>query len=72
MGCFDSVMVPCPACGEINEFQSKGGECRLSTYTLDDAPADVLSDVNRHRVECRSCQTAYRVRVQCIAIAERC
>lgn len=48
MGCFDSVMVPCPSCGVEREFQSKSGECILKTYKLKDAPADVLEDVNRH------------------------
>lgn len=62
MGMFDSVMVPCPSCGTVTEFQSKGGDCTLSTYTLEDAPADVLSDVNRHSpVTCAKCNTAFSV-----------
>ena len=62
MGMFDTVNVPCPKCGTFNEFQSKGGDCLLSTYTLENAPNDVLLDVNRHSpVTCRNCKTKYKV-----------
>lgn len=62
MGRYDSVMARCPSCGHRNEFQSKGGPCAMNTYELGNAPADVLSDVNRHApVECRGCGTKYRV-----------
>ena len=63
MGMFDSVMVPCPNCGTTNEFQSKGGDCVLATYSLEDAPFNVLGDVNRWPVSCRRCGTGYRVEV---------
>jgi hypothetical protein len=54
MGMYDTVMVKCPSCGKKNEFQSKGGDCLLSVYTLKICPDDVLSDVNRHApYECR-------------------
>ena len=63
MGMFDSVMVPCPACGAPFEAQSKGGECRLAIYQLDDAPADVLGDINRHApFECDQCHEIFEVR----------
>lgn len=48
MGMYDTVMVPCPACGECAEFQSKSGDCKLETFSLEDAPDDVLLDINRH------------------------
>jgi hypothetical protein len=60
MGCYDTVNVPCPRCGKINGFQSKGGECRLEEYSLSEAPIDVLSDVNRHTTICE-CGTEYKV-----------
>jgi len=64
MGMFDSVMVPCPKCGELSEFQSKGGACTLTVCTLASAPADVLSDVNRHAPNtCANCGTAFAVKV---------
>lgn len=48
MGCYDSVQVPCPVCGKLYYAQSKGGPCKLKDYTLENAPQDVLSDINRH------------------------
>lgn len=65
MGMFDTVTVPCPTCGERREFQSKSGECKLETYTLDDAPDDVLLDVNRHSpLRCHVCGTRYSVEIR--------
>lgn len=62
MGCYDSVMVPCPTCGWRSEFQSKGGECLLRTYQLESCPQDVLADVNRHAPNaCEQCGTVYEV-----------
>lgn len=49
MGMFDTILASCPICGEENEFQSKGGDCFLENYNLEDCPDDVLSDANRHR-----------------------
>lgn len=67
MGCFDSVLVPCPKCGKKAEFQSKSGECCLRAYELGDAPGDVLLDVNRHApYTCEDCGTAFRVKVDAV------
>ena len=48
MGCYDSVIVCCPSCGEQHELQSKSGDCFLEVYTLENCPYDVLQDINRH------------------------
>ena len=64
MGMFDSVLVPCPECGRKQEFQSKGGDCILAVYELEQCPPDVLSDVNRHApYECEDCGTIFAVQV---------
>jgi hypothetical protein len=63
MGMYDVILAPCPACGTKNEFQSKGGDCSLTTYQLHEAPADVLSDANRHPMWCSSCGTGYKIKV---------
>jgi uncharacterized Zn-finger protein len=64
MGMFDSVYVPCPKCGALNEFQSKGGDCLLNEYTLENAPANVLLDMNRHSpATCQNCGTKYEVKL---------
>jgi len=70
MGMFDTVNVPCPKCGEISQFQSKGGDCVLAEYELHTAPADVLSDVNRHAPNtCEKCGTQFAVTVITKAVA---
>lgn len=62
MGCFDSVMVPCPKCGEKREFQTKSGECLLKVYDLGAAPPDVMQDVNRHAPHhCEKCNVYFEV-----------
>jgi len=55
MGMFDTVMVPCPECGEKHEFQSKSGECTLKKVDLENCPSDMLADVNRHSPCACSC-----------------
>jgi len=67
MGVFDSVMAPCPECGTMNEFQSKGGDCILDRYQLHEAPDNVLADVNRHPVSCLNCATPYHIKVRTFA-----
>lgn len=62
MGCFDTVLVPCPDCGTREQFQSKSGDCTLASYDLESAPADVLLDVNRHSpYQCTKCGTSFDV-----------
>lgn len=61
MGLFDTVMVPCPKCGEEYPAQSKGSpEPYMRVYKFADAPSDVLSDVNRHAPwRCEKCRTVF-------------
>ena len=62
MGCYDTVIVPCPKCGAEEQFQSKGGACLMREFTLADCPEDVFSDVNRHSpYVCGECGAAFRV-----------
>ena len=71
MGMFDTVMVPCPQCGTKNEFQSKGGECKLAVYDLEDVPVDVLSDANRYPNSCSKCGIPYKIVIQYSASVAR-
>lgn len=65
MGIYDSVWVKCPYCETENEFQSKGGECLLDNYTLEDCPIDVMSDINRHSpCRCGECDAFYSVDIE--------
>jgi hypothetical protein len=62
MGCFDTVVAPCPKCGELSGFQTKSGPCLLDEFTLDNAPEDVMRDVNRHSPNtCEKCGTLFGV-----------
>lgn len=71
MGMFYSVLVPCPKCGEKSEFQSKGGECLLQVYELEDCPFDVLSDINRHAPNtCLKCGAVFEVGEGCGTVFE--
>lgn len=71
MGCFDEVLVPCPRCKEIYTCQSKGGYCNFTSYSLDEAPQDVLSDVNRHApFTCENCGCIFKVKTIVHAYAE--
>lgn len=45
MGMFDSVMVPCPACGKLMDFQSKAWDCDMLTFQLENAPPEILMDI---------------------------
>lgn len=54
MGAFDSVYAVCE-CGNQLEFQSKSGDCEFRQYYLNNAPLDVLCDVNRHSPLCCDC-----------------
>lgn len=69
MGMFDSVIARCPECGTPNEFQSKGGPCRLERYHLRNAPPLVLADVHQEPVMCDGCGQMYHVYVQLTAVA---
>jgi len=61
MGMFDTVLVPCPECGKIKEFQSKSGKCILQEVDLKDCPIDILVDVNRHSPYTCDCGTVFEV-----------
>lgn len=73
MGCPDTVLVPCPKCDEVSHFQSKGGRCTLATYTLSDAPPDVMGDINRHAPNtCRKCGTTFKVNPKTRTVVKVC
>jgi hypothetical protein len=48
MGVYNTILVECPKCHEILEFQTKSGSCCLKTFSLQDAPDHDMLDVNRH------------------------
>jgi hypothetical protein len=64
MGMYDTILVPCPRCGDLYEAQTKGGECVLARYDLYSAPLDALGDVNRHApFTCDKCGVVFYVQL---------
>jgi endogenous inhibitor of DNA gyrase (YacG/DUF329 family) len=62
MGCYDTIMVPCPKCGELYEAQSKSGDCLLRVFDFNTAPQNVMQNVNRHApFQCNNCKTIFKV-----------
>lgn len=61
MGMFDWIDVPCPKCKKTSQFQTKSGPCLLEGYTLENVPADVLLDVNRHAPAICECGVLFEV-----------
>lgn len=56
MGCYDTILVKCPHCGDTHDFQTKSGDCLIRTYQASDQiPDDVLLDGNRHAPSLCSC-----------------
>jgi hypothetical protein len=48
MGCYETILFKCPACGAQLEAQSKSGPCLLETFQHTSVPIDVAQDANRH------------------------
>lgn len=55
MGCFNTVLIDCPHCGEEIEEQSKSGSCLMESYKLDSAKAPDLMAVSNVPIECYHC-----------------
>lgn len=70
MGMFDTVFMNCPMCKERLEVQSKGGECILAEYELQDAPPDVIGEIYRSRplIHC-DCGAVIKIKVISMAKA---
>ena len=67
MGCFDTVILPCPKCGAVYEAQSKSGDCAFETYTLGAAPVDVLPGINDYApFRCSECHTFFVADLQVV------
>ena len=76
MGLYDTLEINCPSCGHTNgakdcrpedEIQSKGAqEPYMNHFTIENAPAGVLSDVadwtTTYPLECERCHAQYRLR----------
>lgn len=71
MGLYDTVIVPCPQCSTNYYVQSKGGECLMREFNLDNAPDDVMSDINRHApFVCKNCGVSFEVPYHILPVVE--
>ena len=61
MGMFDTVLVPCSECGNTVEFQSKAGDCSLSTFSLTDVPVVIARDLHGVVKRCNDCSSLVRI-----------
>ena len=69
MGVYDTIIMPCPECGELYHAQSKGsGDRSLRVFELTFCPLDVLSDANRRApFTCENCGTNFEVETRVMA-----
>jgi len=61
MSCFDTVFLPCPRCGHLDEGQSKSGDCCQDDYSLEEAPERVLSDLIGDVIHCLECGSYFKI-----------
>lgn len=71
MGMYDTLHVVCPHCHTMTAVQSKGGDCLLKNYSIDNCPAKILTDIaGTGALYCDECSRKYRIRVMVFAVAE--
>lgn len=68
MGMFDSLMVTCPYCGKMVEFQSKAGDCICAEYSATNVPDEIAVDVKDDVSCCEKCGRDVRLNVQVIKV----
>ena len=57
MGVYNTILVPCPECGNEVEFQTKSGDCSLTTYSILCAPYEEVKGIMGRNNYCRECNT---------------
>jgi hypothetical protein len=64
MGVYDEVACECPSCGNTVLFQSNAGECCLCTYNSENAPPEVLEDIDGEYSTCENCGCTFKAKVK--------
>ena len=64
MGCFNSIIVPCPICCEENELQSKSGTCEMKRFHFMKAPLKDIAEVADKPFVCKQCSEDLVLAVQ--------
>ena len=68
---YDTVWVTCPKCGEGIDFQSYAGDCLHRRFSLNDAPFEILLDLNKEVDECVCCRTQVKIGIRITGYIER-
>ncbi|MCM1322892.1 MAG: hypothetical protein NC218_01765 [Acetobacter sp.] len=55
MGCFDSVFIRCPKCGNKIEYQSKACQCDMGQYKENAVPLAIAADIEYTVRQCSNC-----------------
>lgn len=63
MGMYDSVMVECPHCKTLVEFQSKAGKCDMEKYPVHEVPPEIAVDIDGDSESCNNCGTHVVIRM---------
>lgn len=57
MGVYNTILVECPECGEILEFQTKSGSCALRHYHISKVPEEDIKGILGDSICCYKCET---------------
>lgn len=52
MGCYDTVVIRCPKCGEPHYEQTKEGACLLREFPQESVPIDIAVAFNEATILC--------------------
>lgn len=69
MGTYDSLLVQCPNCVRLVEFQSKASDRLMRVFTADDCPAEILKDLLGKSAKCE-CGQVVALAVVAVARSE--
>ena len=64
MGAYNTILVPCPKCGDEVEFQTKSGSCDYQSYKLNLAPIEDVTGIKGEIEECPNCRSRVTVDIQ--------
>jgi hypothetical protein len=65
MGLYDSVWLRCPRCGGISvEVQSQANGSHMKSYTEEDAPPNIIQDIDNQTCTCDSCHAKWKIDVR--------
>lgn len=61
MGCFNTILIPCPRCGEKYDYQSKSGSCSFTTETIEDAELEDIVEASNNVLSCGNCNASFKL-----------